>query len=360
MPLPEAAKTSEAANTPEVANTPEAAGTPAAAATTPAVGVTMPIEDGLDAAQMLDLIVAAEQSGYHTALCGEVAGVEVFSLLGMAAARTRRIRLGSGIVAAYTRPAPLAAMGFATLASAAPGRIVAGLGASSPIIVERWHGVPFSKPFTTTREYLELFGRVMAGGKVAYTGEQLTCDGFRLGMEVPVPVPVWLGAMGERMLRLAGEVADGALLAWCPTAEVGPRLRIVHEAARAAGRDPASVETVCSFWGYAGDRPDEARERMRRSMLAYAMVPTHQRCFSGSFGRLTEAAAAWAAGNRRKALGYVDDGAVDAMCAVGADAVHRRIAEYAQAGIDTPIVLPMGAEPGDAAGSLETLLRCAP
>ncbi len=320
----------------------------------------MPIEDGLTATQMLDMIVAAEDAGYGTALCGEVAGAEVFSLLGMAAARTRRIRLGSGILATYTRPAPLAAMGFATLASLAPGRIVAGFGASSPIIVGRWHGLPFTRPLTTTQEYLELFGRVMAGAKVTYTGEQLVCDGFRLGMEVPAPVPVWLGAMGDRMLRLAGEVADGAFLAWCPPAEVARRLHMVREAARGAGRDPAEVETVCMFWGYAGDRPEEARERMRRALLAYAMVPTHQGGFSGSFAKLTEAAAAWAAGDRRAALGCVDDDVVDAMCAVGADAVCRRIAEYAVAGIDTPILLPIGAEPGDAAGSMQTLLRCAP
>ena len=323
-------------------------------------GVTMPVEDGLSAGQLLALYEAAEEAGYHTALCGEVAGAEVLSLMGMAAARTTRIRLGSGILATYTRPAPLAAMGFATLASAAPGRIVAGFGASSPIIVGRWHGIPFNKPFTTTREYLELFGRVMAGGKISYAGEELTCDGFRLQMQPPSPVPVWLGAMGDRMLALAGEVADGVFLAWCPPGEVTAKRRLVREAARAAGRDPRAVELVCSFWGYAGDRPDEARERMRRSVLAYAMVPTHQHCFVGCFPCLEEAAEAWAAGDRRQALGYVDDDVVDAVCAVGAAAVRRRIAEYTAAGIDTPILLPTGAVVGDADGSMQTVLRCAP
>ncbi len=339
---------------------PTPAGTPTDAAPGAGYGVTMPVDDGLSADQLLALFETAEKVGYHTALCGEVAGAEVFSLLGMAAARTRRIRLGSGILPTYTRPAPLAAMGFATLASAAPGRIVAGFGASSPIIVGCWHGLPFTKPFTTTREYLELFGRVMAGGKISYAGERLACDGFRLQMQPPSPVPVWLGAMGDRMLALAGEVADGAFLAWCPPGEVAAKRRIIHEAARKAGRDPRSVELVCSFWGYAGDRPGEARERMRRSVLAYAMVPTHQHCFAGCFPRLSEAAGAWAAGDRGRALDCVDDSVVDAICAVGADAVRRRIAEYAAAGIDTPILLPTGATVGDAEGSMQTVLRCAP
>ena len=323
-------------------------------------GMTMPVEDGLSAEQLLGLYVAAENAGYHTALCGEVAGAEVLSLMGMAATRTSRIRLGSGILATYTRPAPLAAMGFATLASVAPGRIVAGFGASSPIIVGRWHGLDFNKPYTTTREYLELFARAMAGGKISYDGEELRCEGFRLQMTPPEPVPVWLGAMGDRMLELAGTVADGAFLAWCPPEEVAGKRQRIREAARAAGRDPDSVELVCSFWGYAGDRPDEARERMRRSVLAYAMVPTHQHCFAGCFPRLAEAAEAWGEGDRRRALDCVDDAVVDAVCAVGEGAVRRRIAEYREAGIDTPILLPTGAVPGDSEGSMQTVLRCAP
>ena len=326
----------------------------------PSVGITMPVEEGLTAGQLLELIEEAERLGYHTALSGEVAGAEVFSLLGMAAARTGRIRLGAGILPVFTRPAPLAAMGFATLASMAPGRVVAGFGASSPIIVDRWCGVPFTKPLTTTREYLELFARIMAGGKVDYTGERLNCDGFRLGIDVPRRVPVWLGAMGDRMLSLAGAVADGVFLAWCTPGEVAAKRRRVHETARAAGRDPAAVEFVCSLSCYAGDHPGEARERLRRTVLAYAMVPTHQKSFTGSFPHLVEATDAWGAGDRRAALALVGDEVVDATCAVGVEAVSRRIAEFAAAGIDTVILLPKGARPGDAEGSMQTVLRCAP
>ena len=161
------------------------------------------------------------------------------------------------------------------------------------------------------------------------------------------------------MLSLAGQVADGAFLAWCPPADVVAKRRRVHDAARAAGRDPASLELVCSLSCYAGDHPSEARERLRRTVLAYAMVPTHRKCFTSSFPRLAEATEAWAEGDRRAALDLVDDAAVDATCAVGVDAVHRRISEYAAVGIDTVILLPKGARPGDAEGSMQTVLRCA-
>jgi alkanesulfonate monooxygenase SsuD/methylene tetrahydromethanopterin reductase-like flavin-dependent oxidoreductase (luciferase family) len=90
-----------------------------------AVGVTLPVEDGLPAAEYVALAQLAERSGYDAVLAGEVAGPEVFSLLGMIAARTTSIRIGSGIVGCYARPPALTAMGFATLASYAPGRVIA-------------------------------------------------------------------------------------------------------------------------------------------------------------------------------------------------------------------------------------------
>ena len=75
-------------------------------------------------------------------------------MLGMIAASTSRIRLGSGIVGVYPRTAVLTAMGFTTLASLAPGRVLAGLGASSPIIVEQWHGLGFDAPRARIEEYV--------------------------------------------------------------------------------------------------------------------------------------------------------------------------------------------------------------
>lgn len=327
---------------------------------TPRVGVTLPVEDGLSAPQLVDLISEAEHCGYHTALLGEVAGPEVFAILGAAATRTSRIRLGPGVVATYTRPPALAAMGFATLASLAPGRIVAGFGASSPIVVGEWHGIPFEKPLRTTREYLEVFRKAIEGEKFSYSGERLHSRGFRLGMEVPQSVPVWLGAMGPRMLALAGRMADGVFLTWCPPDEVAERLEHAAEGAASDERNFSDIEVICSFWAYSGDRPEVARERMRRAILAYSMVPTHRRCFVGCFRDLERATEAWNSGDRRKALSYVTDEVVDAACAIGEEAVKARIEDLAANGVDTTIVLLTGSEPGDVDGSLQTLRNSAP
>jgi alkanesulfonate monooxygenase SsuD/methylene tetrahydromethanopterin reductase-like flavin-dependent oxidoreductase (luciferase family) len=116
------------------------------------------------------------------------------------------------------------------------------------------------------------------------------------------------------------------------------------------------VWAAASFWAYCGPRTAEALERLRRVVLQYAMVPTHQASFRGSFPGLDEAAAAWQGGNRRAALRLVGDGTVHALCAIGGP---ETVADYVRAlraaGIDLPVVLTPGAEPGDVAGSRATI-----
>ncbi len=320
----------------------------------PPVAITMPVEDGLSIGWLTDLVVHAEKSGIDTALVGEVAGPEVFATLGAMAARTERIKLGSGIVAAYTRSPALTAMGFATLASLAPGRVVAGIGASSPIVVGRWHGGDFEQPLATVREFTGLLRAALAGEKLDHDGPRFRSKGFRLDLP-PADVPIWLGAINPRMLAVAGEIADAVFMTWCPPAEVSPKREIVEAAAANSGRNPDDVATVLSFWAYAGPDPEQALERMRRQVLAYAMVPTHQPAFVGTFDNLPEVAAAWQNGDRARALSMVSDETVLAQCALGPDALADRLAVYRAAGVDLPVVLLTGAHVGDDIGPQATV-----
>jgi alkanesulfonate monooxygenase SsuD/methylene tetrahydromethanopterin reductase-like flavin-dependent oxidoreductase (luciferase family) len=129
----------------------------------------------------------------------------------MIAARTTSIRIGSGIVGCYARPPALTAMGFATLASCAPGRVIADLGTSSPIIVEGWYGRPFGHPVATAAEFIAVLRQALTGTPVSFAGRQLSSAGFRAAMTAPSPVPVLLAAMNPAMLRLAGRTADGVV-----------------------------------------------------------------------------------------------------------------------------------------------------
>jgi probable F420-dependent oxidoreductase len=324
------------------------------------VAVTLPVEDGLPAADYVGLAELAERAGYHAVLVGEVSGPEVFSLLGMIAARTTTIRIGSGIVGCYARPPALTAMGFATLASCAPGRVIAGLGASSPVIVDGWYGRPFRQPLATVGEFIAVFRQALSGTAVSFTGQQLSSAGFRATMTPAAPVPVLLAAINPGMLRLAGQVADGVFLTWTPPGEVADRLAHVRAGERAAGRPAGQVWAAASFWAYCGPRREEALERMRRVVLQYAMVPTHRASFRGAFPALDEAAEAWQRGDRKAALRLVGDDTVHELCAVGTpERVARYVRALRDAGVALPVVLPPGTMPGDADGARATITALA-
>jgi probable F420-dependent oxidoreductase len=325
------------------------------------LGVTMPVEDGLSAPQLVELARVAERCGADTVLCGEVAGPEVMALLGALAVSTERVRLATGIIPSFTRTPALTAMGFATLSSLAPGRVVAGIGASSPVVVGRWHGLPFDAPLARTREFVEALRACLGGGKVDYTGTQLSVRDFRLATDPASTVPIWLAAMNPRMLRLAGAIADGVFLTWSRPDEIPAQVDAVREGAEQAGRDPAHVEVVASFWGYAGPEAERARERLRRVVLSYATVPTHAAAFAAAFPGLGEATDAWNAGDRSGALGLVPDSAVHELCAVGEHG--KETADMARhfhdAGVDLVVLLPIGAGRGDHDGPFTTVRHTA-
>jgi probable F420-dependent oxidoreductase len=325
-----------------------------------AVAITLPVEGGLSAPQLVDLATRAETEGFHYAVCGEVASVDALVLLGAILSRTERIKVATCIIATTLRTPQMAAMGFATLSSLAPGRVVAGLGASSPIIVNKWNGRPFDKPLAATREFIEVFRAALTREKVFFTGNHVRSDGFALQIDPQGDIPIWLGAINDRMLELAGEISDGVFLTWCPPAEIGERLDKVRVGADAAGRALSDVEVTCSFWACAGDGTKAALESARRVVLQYAMVPTHQHAFVGAFPSLAAAAEAWNAGDRKAALALLDDEVVHTMCAIGTpEHVADRVGAYHDAGVDVAIILPISPQPGNPQPAADTYFSVA-
>jgi probable F420-dependent oxidoreductase len=319
------------------------------------LGISIPVEEGLSLERLVGLATAAERCGYDAVVAGEVAGPDVFALLGAIACATERVKLGTGVVPLATRSPALLAMGFQSVASLAPGRVVAGVGVSSPTVVERWHGRTFAPPLAYVREALPALRAALAGEKLAVAGEHVRSDGFRLTLPAGPPVPIVLGAMRPRMIRLAGELADGAFLTWCPPEEAAEAVELVRAGAREAGRDPGELLVIASFFAYAGPQLDLARERMRRYVLQYASVSTHRDSFARSITNLDEVEAAWREGDRKRALSLVSDEAVDRLTPLGADAAVRRARDLHAAGVDLPVMVVTAAARGDADGPLATI-----
>jgi alkanesulfonate monooxygenase SsuD/methylene tetrahydromethanopterin reductase-like flavin-dependent oxidoreductase (luciferase family) len=157
-------------------------------------------------------------------------------------------------------------------------------------------------------------------------------DGDRLTLDIPRPVPIWVAALGPRAMRLAGEIADGVLLNWCPPERVAFARERIREGAERAGRDPAAVRVgvyVRSVVGQgtAGDAG------LRKAAAEYASYPPYRRQFE-------EAGLGKEAG--RAAAGDVPEALLDAVSLRGdAAAASRRREAYRDAGADLPVVYPV-------------------
>ncbi len=251
---------------------------------------------------LLDLAALADRLGYHSVWVPEGRGRELFATLGAMARTTQRVQLATGILTIYSRPPALTAMAAATLADLTGGRFILGLGVGHPEVIEAGYGAAYRRPLTAMREYVEIAQRAMDGARVAFPGKVFRVKEFQLESKPQHPVPIYLAALGERMLRLAGEIADGVVLNWMPPERVGWATQIIRDAATRAGRDPASVTVVCYVRAAVIENTELAWTVMRRLLATYIEMPAYARMFreAGFAAEVSAIRGAWAASGVRR------------------------------------------------------------
>ncbi|GAB3682583.1 LLM class F420-dependent oxidoreductase [Actinocorallia lasiicapitis] len=170
-----------------------------------------------------ETVLAAERQGYDSVFTAEAYGSDAFTTLAWYGARTSRIKLGTAVVQMSARTPAATAMHALTLDALSGGRLILGLGASGPQVVEGWYGQPFPKPLARTREYLDILRKIWARAEpVTNAGEHYPLPfpgGTGLGKPLRsiahplrADIPVYLGAEGPKNIALAAEIADG----WLP------------------------------------------------------------------------------------------------------------------------------------------------
>lgn len=324
-------------------------------------GLSVPI-DGVPLARHAEVLREAEALGYTDAWSYEVDGTDAFTPLAFAAACTSRLRLGTAIANVYTRGPATLTMTAATLAGLAPGRFCLGLGAGSPAIVAGWNGGSFERPLQRVRDVASLVRQALSGEKVTATFPTASMQGFRLSRPPAGPVPLFIAALRPGMLRLAGELGDGVILNWLAPSDVPKAVAVVREAARAAGRDPDSIEVAARLFVLVSEQKDYVQALARRSIAGYLSTPVY-RAFHEWLGRgpaLAAMHAAWDAGDRRGALEAIPPNVVDDLFVHGsAERCRARIEAYVAAGITVPLLhlVPPTLDPADLADAQLGALR---
>ena len=310
-------------------------------------GLTIPFA-GVSLAEHEPLVRRTDELGYDDLWSGEATGYDGFTPLALASAWTEKVRLGTGVVNPYTRGPALMAQSAAALADASRGRFVLGIGASSDRIVERWNGIPFEKPLSRVREAVQALRPV-------FTGERGD-GGFKLEAPPAQPIPIYVAALRGRMLRLAGEIGDGAWVNFLPLSGVEQVVGKVREGEAAAGRQPGSVDIVCRFFNVPAP-PDEGLAFVRFMFAAYATVPVYAEYFRwlGFADEIDPMVRAWEDGDRQRAVELVpEDLARDVFVFGGPDEQRERLAAYADRGITTLCLTPI-APPEAVPGWIEAM-----
>jgi probable F420-dependent oxidoreductase len=273
-------------------------------------------------AQLADL-------GYTDLWSAESGGFDAFIPLAVAAQWAPELRLGTAIVPVYTRGGHTLASTVATMCQAAPGKFALGLGTSSNVIVERWNGMAFDKPYQRTRDTIRFLRAALSGQKVDEEYETFTIKGFRLGIKVPEQPPILVAALREGMLRLAGREGDGAIINWLSADDVKT----------VAPHVGAGKEIVARIFVFPIDDAGMARAVGKRAIASYLTVPVYA-AFHEWLGRgdeLKDLWRLWKEGDRKAAADSIPDHLVDELFVWGKpEACKEHIQRYIDNGVTTP------------------------
>jgi len=294
-------------------------------------GMTIPLA-GVPLHQHREWLEEMVDLGYTDFWSSEANGHDGFTPLALAAAWVPTARLGIAIIPAFTRGPALMAQSVASLADAAPGRFVMGIGTSSNVIVEQWNGIPFEKPYQRTRDMVRFLRKALAGEKVSEAFETFHVEGFRSGVKLEQQPKILVAALRQGMLKLAGREGDGAILNWLSADDVKQVAPYVH----AGGEGKEIVARIFVL-------PTEDRAMAlaigRRAVAAYLNVPVYA-AFHEWLGRgdqLADMWKKWKAGDRAGALEAIPEEVVDALIVNGSpDACREHVQRYVENGVHTP------------------------
>lgn len=297
--------------------------------------------------ELVRRVQVADDLGVDSAWVAEAWGRDAFTLLTELALKTRSIKLGTAIVNVFSRSAAVLAMTAASIDEISGGRMILGLGSSGANVIEHWHGVPFQKPLSRLREYVEIINRIVARRRLMYEGELFRLKrGFRIDLQNERRhIPIFIASLTPRSIEQTGRLADGWIPIYWPRERLQEGIEQLVNGARGAGRERRDLTVAPAIGVFvAGDGEREQMLRRARQPVAFYVgrmgVFYYQMLQRLGFEK--EVAAIRAAWERRDPAGAaaaVSDRMLEAIAVVGGpDECRDRLEEWRAAGADLPII----------------------
>ena len=292
------------------------------------------ITPGREFADAAELVRRAEALGYESVWVTHGLGRDSFLVLAAYGAATTRLGLGNGVVPIYPRHPVAMAQAALTLAELTGGRFTLGIGVSHRETMATMFGLELKDPLGVMREYVAVLRGALGDG-ASFEGEHFTARWSLAIPARPAPPRIYLAALSRKMLELAGEIADGAILWLCPPAYVRDVAVPALERGRArAGKTLDGFDVVAAVPLAVTDDPAGARAAFRGELARYLVLPFYRAMLEAS-----------GLGDGVRAFdrdGTVPDSFADALGAVGdAAAARAYVAAYRRAGITLPAIRPI-------------------
>jgi alkanesulfonate monooxygenase SsuD/methylene tetrahydromethanopterin reductase-like flavin-dependent oxidoreductase (luciferase family) len=291
---------------------------------------------------IISLATEGDRLGYDGFFMPETWSYDMTVLLAEAAARTTRIKLGTGIIGIWSRSAATIAMATATLDAISGGRFVLGLGASTPQLAEGLHDTPFEPPVLRMRRMVTQIRALLCGERIPLA---VTTSARALKLNLPPSprVSINLAALGDSMTRLAGELADAWAPFLYPWSQMSTGIERLREGATRGGHSDRLPEIHPCVPTVVADTDAKAREGAAWFVSLY--LTTMGTLYRDSLTRqgYGDAVKAVLAANAPKFTGSVPADAeelLEQLTIYGTPAeARRRLTFWLDAGVDLPILL---------------------
>lgn len=286
-----------------------------------------PTVPGLGITQLGELCAYGEELGYRHAWLAEVSGPDPFVLATQIAHRTTRMEVGVAVVPVYTRtPAVLASASISVSQVLGGRRFRLGVGSSSEVIVNQWHGQSFAEPLVRVEETVLAIREILSGGE-GFIGSRVRTNRYRPALAPSGPIELWVGALRPRMLKVAGRIGDGVCLNLMPARVVTEQLKEVS----------ADIGVMARLQVMVTDDLASARTLLRNQILgAYLAQPVYNQflAWMGFPEQAAEIARAFAAKDRAGVAAAIPDSLVDDLALLGSPAqIRDRLDEFGEAGV---------------------------
>jgi 5,10-methylenetetrahydromethanopterin reductase len=317
--------------------------------------VALYLQDAHDLRDGLDYVRYAEDHGFEAVWQAESRLVrDAIVPMAAYAAVTNKIKVGSGVINNWTRNIGLLAATFLTLDDLAPDRIICGIGAWWDPLAKNV-GIDRRKPLQAMKETIVVMKRLLNMERVTFHGEFINVDGIELdvvhGRREPRNVPIMIGATGDQMMEMTGELCDGVVLNYCVPPEYNIKaLDLLEKGAKKAGRTLDQIDrpqlVVCSV----DNDHDRAIDTTRGLLTQYLAQQPHIAKASGvSMDVVAEIQSilGWPATHEQiqKAKHLVPEELIHKITASGTpDEARAKVNEYRKNGCTCPILYPVGGD----------------